>query len=198
LGGLLTTKKPFQPPPLLNKTYGFPATTLFKQNLWLSSHHPRDSYKTHGSPATTQKKQVNMALQPSSQKCSPLRLWLSSHHPTNGCPAITPQVQSTHDKEQRLSSLQAFFHHQNGHSKINRKFNRKINREINRNLHVFMFFFIFSFQSRNQSRNFVKTTILLKKNGFQSQIEFVLKSIVRLNFFNLGAFGFELASRRNS
>ena len=36
----------------------------------------------------------------------------------------------------------------------------------------------------------MKTTILLKKNGFQSQIEFVLKSIVRLNFFNLGAFGF--------
>ena len=35
----------------------------------------------------------------------------------------------------------------------------------------------------------MKTTILLKKNGFQSQIEFVLKSIVRLNFFNLGAFG---------
>jgi len=118
----------FQPPPFLNKTYGFPATTQETVTKHMALQPPH------------KKKQVNMALQPSSQKCSPLRLWLSSHHPTNGCPAITPQVQSTHDKEQRLSSLQAFFHHQNGHSKINRKFNRKINREINRNLHVFMFF----------------------------------------------------------
>ncbi len=35
----------------------------------------------------------------------------------------------------------------------------------------------------------MKTTILLKKTGFQSQIEFAQKSIVRLNFFNRGAFG---------
>ena len=47
----------FQPPPNKNKTHGFPATTLHKQNKWLSSHHT--------------KKQVNMALQPSNMKKKP-------------------------------------------------------------------------------------------------------------------------------
>ena len=63
-----------------NKTPGFPATTqqtvtkhmAFQpppcnrqsQNTWLSSHHPTDSNKTKGLPATTK------------------NTWLSSHHPT--------------------------------------------------------------------------------------------------------------------
>ena len=137
------------------------------------------AYSDSGCPAITPEMQSTqiMAGQPSSHT------WLSSHHPTTavyihdhkGCPAFKPLV---------------YFHHQNCHDKINRKFNRKINREINRNLHFFIVFLIFIFQSRNQSRKFLKTTILLKKNCFQSQIEFVQKSIVRLNFFNLGAFGF--------
>ena len=136
------------------------------------------AYSDSGCPAITPEMQSTqiMAGQPSSHT------WLSSHHPTTavyihdhkGCPAFKPLV---------------YFHHQNCHEKINRKFNRKINREINRNLHFFIVFLIFIFQSRNQSRKFLKTTILLKKNCFQSQIEFVQKSIVRLNFFNLGAFG---------
>jgi len=63
-----------------NKTPGFPAPTqqtvtkhmAFQpppcnrqsQNTWLSSHHPTDSNKTKGLPATTK------------------NTWLSSHHPT--------------------------------------------------------------------------------------------------------------------
>ena len=33
----------FQPPPYRNKTHGFPATTLQKQNAWLSSHRPTET-----------------------------------------------------------------------------------------------------------------------------------------------------------
>ena len=63
-------------PPYRNKTHGFPATTLQKQNTWLSSHPTETKHmafqpplyrnKTHGFPATLQKQNT----------------WLSSHHPT--------------------------------------------------------------------------------------------------------------------
>ena len=120
-----------------------------------------------------------LAFQPSSLLrycgCPAIYKWLSSHHLTM-IKAVQP------------SSLK-FLNHQNSHSKFNRKFNRKINREFNRFLMFFHIFLIFNFQSRNQSRKFEKTTNLLKKKGFQSQIDLVQKPIDRLNFFNLGAFG---------
>ena len=109
-----------------------------------------------------------MAVQPSPHKCSLLMI------KNKGCPAFKPLVY--------FSSSKLPFKNQ---SKIQSK-NQSRNQS---KFAFFIVFLIFSFQSRNQSRNFLKTTILLKKNGFQSQIEFVQKSIVRLNFFNRGAFG---------
>ena len=109
-----------------------------------------------------------MAVQPSPHKCSLLMI------KNKGCPAFKPLVY--------FSSSKLPFKNQ---SKIQSK-NQSRNQS---KFAFFIVFLIFSFQSRNQSWNFLKTTILLKKNGFQSQIEFVQKSIVRLNFFNRGAFG---------
>ena len=116
-----------------------------------------------------------MAVQPSPHKCSLLMI------KNKGCPAFKPLVY--------FSSSKLPFKNQ---SKIQSK-NQSRNQS---KFAFFIVFLIFSFQSRNQSRNFLKTTILLKKNCFQSQIEFVQKSIVRLNFFNRGAFGFSFFSKQ--
>jgi len=95
--------------PTQTKTHGFPATTLHKQNTWLSSHHLTDSHKTHGFPATTQQKQ---------------NTWLSSHHPTqtkhmafqpppytnktHGFPATTLHKQNTWLSSHHFQKLKLF------------------------------------------------------------------------------------------
>jgi len=49
----------FQPPPNKNKTHGFPATTLHKQNKWLSSHHTKKTGQ-YGSPAIKHEKKSQL------------------------------------------------------------------------------------------------------------------------------------------
>ena len=125
-----------------------------------------------------------VAVQLSPHNCILLRLWLSSHHP-HGFPATTPQVQSTHDKGCPATKPWVYF------STMKTAIQKSIENSIGKSIEICFFIFLISFknQSRNQSMKFWKTAILLNKNGFQSQIEFALQPIVRLNFFNLGAFG---------
>ena len=74
-------------------------------------------------------------------------------------------------------------------SKFNRKINRKFNREFNRKSVQNPKLAIFIFNRKINLTISKKDLPRLKKNNFQSQIDFFQKPISRLIFFNLGAFG---------